>query len=399
MKAVILKTEGAKAAVLDGNGSVRVIENKGYSRGQVIDIAAIEYPLEDISPDAGNEKRHGGAILKFNRLLTEHASRVAAVLAVVLLAGGLTVYAAPVKTAISDTTPSLSYHMNVFDRVVKVEARDDTGREALNHIGPRIAGKRFDKAVDIALTTLDETSQSKPEDSFTLPAEPEASYDDVSSVRDIEEREVGERHSEDANKASDTPDVKPENEPDTSEEEKTVKSKDSVAGDQTKPDISDTGSGEKKQGPVNSPVEAVPKAPDIGGTENSDINSVKPDMYSIFGQGPENNEQGQGSPDGGFNAEPAEGYGAWGSDGGAEPASEPSESSFEHEEADHGDPGYSGEPGNADLGDPGHSGGPDNADHLDPGHSGGPDNADHSDPGHSGEPGNADHSDRDHPGH
>ena len=165
MKAVVLKTDGKRAAVMDGDGSVRIIENRDYSRGQVLDIEAQELPYEDGTPVYEYEDKtvKRGKIASIGRFIYRHASQAAAVAAVVLIAGGMSVYAAPVKTVTSDTTPSISYKLNVFDRVVRVEAADDS-EELPEELMSGVAGKPFDKAVDIARDTLEKTEQKKQEE-------------------------------------------------------------------------------------------------------------------------------------------------------------------------------------------------------------------------------------------
>ena len=178
MKAVVLKTDGKRAAVLDGDGSVRIIENRNYSRGQVLELVEQVLPMEDGTPVYEYEDRavKKGTIASISRFIYRHASQAAAVAAVLIIAGGMSVYAAPVKTVISTTTPSLSYKLNVFDRVVRVEAAGDNEEELPEELLTGVAGKTFDQAVDIALDTLEKAQQGKEEESpeeQTLPEEGE----------------------------------------------------------------------------------------------------------------------------------------------------------------------------------------------------------------------------------
>ncbi len=175
MKAVVLKTDGKRAAVMDGDGSVRIIENRDYSRGQVLEIEAQELPYEDGTPIYEYEDKavKRGKIASIGHFIYRHASQAAAVAAVVIIAGGMSVYAAPVKTVTSATTPSLSYKLNVFDRVVRVEAADDPEEELPEGLMSGVAGQPFDKAVDIARDTLEKTEQKKAEEAPEEEAVPE----------------------------------------------------------------------------------------------------------------------------------------------------------------------------------------------------------------------------------
>lgn len=162
MNAVVLKIENNKAAVLDGNGSFRIIDDKAYSRGQIIDLAALEYPLKE--PETGSERKLKPVPLARKRLpfgtfVSRHISQAAAIVICIVLAGGMSVYAAPVKTVTSDMTPSLSYQLNVFNRVVRVEPKDEACTDAVKELAPDLAGKRLERAVDITRTTLEKTEE------------------------------------------------------------------------------------------------------------------------------------------------------------------------------------------------------------------------------------------------
>ncbi len=162
MNAVVLKIENNKAAVLDGNGSFRIIDDKAYSRGQIIDLAVLEYPMEE--PETGSERKLKPVPLARKRLpfgtfVSRHISQAAAIVICIVLAGGMSVYAAPVKTVTSDMTPSLSYRLNVFNRVVRVEPKDEACTDAVKELAPDLAGKRLERAVDITRTTLEKTEE------------------------------------------------------------------------------------------------------------------------------------------------------------------------------------------------------------------------------------------------
>lgn len=160
MNAVVLKTEGNRAAVLDGDGSVRIIENLNYSRGQVLNVESLILPFDDgETPIYEYEVRTGrkSTVTPIGHFIYRKVSKAAAAAAVIVLAGSLSVYAAPVKTVTTDSTPSLEYKLNVFDRVVRVEVLDEADEDLPKELTHKVVGKKFDKAVDIALDTLEKT--------------------------------------------------------------------------------------------------------------------------------------------------------------------------------------------------------------------------------------------------
>lgn len=121
MKGVVLEIRKNRAAVLMEDGGVVRKWNRGYQVGQ-------EVRFED---SAGKVVRKAGA--------------VAAAVTGLALAGGAGVYAAPYSYVSLDVNPSIEYTVNVFDRVIAVEATDEEGAGVLD--GLQLRNRTIDEAV------------------------------------------------------------------------------------------------------------------------------------------------------------------------------------------------------------------------------------------------------------
>ncbi|MCR5054892.1 MAG: hypothetical protein K6A69_08625 [Lachnospiraceae bacterium] len=149
MKAVILETKNGKAAVLAKGGEMRYIDDKGYESGQIIELP--EMNLQTVS----SPSRFKGS---------RKAIAAAVSLAVLLSAGGVTAYAAPVSTVSLGTSPAIEYKVNVFDRVVGFSADNETEEETVKasyvDVEKKVRGKKIDDAIDITFNELGENISS-----------------------------------------------------------------------------------------------------------------------------------------------------------------------------------------------------------------------------------------------
>lgn len=141
MKAVITEIRGAKAAVLQDDGSIRLLENKNYKIGQVVEV-------------------------KTTKWYSNATKWVAAAAAVLMITSGAASYAYlnPVATVSLDVNPSIEFRVNTFDKVISVKAMNDDGEQILEELN--LKGMEIEKAIEAALDEmvekefLDETDKT-----------------------------------------------------------------------------------------------------------------------------------------------------------------------------------------------------------------------------------------------
>lgn len=129
MKAVITEIRGAKAAVLQDDGSIRLLENKNYQIGQVVE-------------------------LKTTKWYNKTTRWVAAAAAVLMITSGAASYAYlnPVATVSLDVNPSIEFRVNSFDKVINVKAMNDDGEQILEELD--LKGMDIEKAIEAALDEM-----------------------------------------------------------------------------------------------------------------------------------------------------------------------------------------------------------------------------------------------------
>ena len=115
MRSVVLEIKNEQAAVLDDTGVVHAVINRGYTAGQVLNLTETELKRDEVRPlyRADGRRMH------------RYTGIVAAALALIIIGGSVSAYAAPVSTVkISDGEDAVEYKLNIFDRVVRVESED-----------------------------------------------------------------------------------------------------------------------------------------------------------------------------------------------------------------------------------------------------------------------------------
>ena len=129
MKAVITEIRGAKAAALQDDGSVRLLDDKNYKIGQVIEV-------------------------KSNKWYSKATSWVAAAAAVMLVTSGAVSYAymKPVTTINVDVNPSVEMRLNTFDKVISAKALNDDGQEILKELD--LKGMESDEAIEALIEAM-----------------------------------------------------------------------------------------------------------------------------------------------------------------------------------------------------------------------------------------------------
>ncbi len=153
MKAVVLELKDSSAAVLGKDGCVYIVPDRGWQVGQTFELDPEEARKStDRALRSGRFAGKRTGVFRFPRVLSGAAA------AVVLLAsvGSVTAYAMPCTTVTMDVNPSVSYELNVFDRVIGMEAYNDAGDRLSMQTQKSVKGKKITDAVSITLDALED---------------------------------------------------------------------------------------------------------------------------------------------------------------------------------------------------------------------------------------------------
>ena len=157
MNAVVMELKDGKAAVLTAEGNFECIKDSGYTVGQKIDVDASAFAKADVvSLDAYKGRK--------KRSVTRRIAAVAAVFVAIVTASLVTSYAVPCTVVTMDINPSISLSLNVYDKVISVDAYNDDGANIASSIKSRAKGRGLDYAVGIALDALRDGSYIDGED-------------------------------------------------------------------------------------------------------------------------------------------------------------------------------------------------------------------------------------------
>ena len=139
MKYVVVKLKPNMAAVLDENGGYHAIKDRGYQRGQILEMTEPELKREEIR-QKGSPQFSG------------FVRAAAAIVAVAIIGGGVTSYAAPVSTVTLDGASSVEYSLNMYDRVVGVSVPDakenEEFKEGISKFSNEVKGMKIGEALD-----------------------------------------------------------------------------------------------------------------------------------------------------------------------------------------------------------------------------------------------------------
>lgn len=149
MKAVVVELKDGKAAVLDHDGIVSVIDDRNYRIGQAVEVE------RSLLPDTGYRKpKKRKGVLSF---AARHIVPIAASIGLIIsLSGGAAAYAIPCSTVTLDINPSVKYTLNVFDTVLGAEGYNEEGTALTEEILDRIKGRKISEAISVTLDTLQE---------------------------------------------------------------------------------------------------------------------------------------------------------------------------------------------------------------------------------------------------
>ncbi|MEG2455563.1 MAG: hypothetical protein RSC08_04840, partial [Oscillospiraceae bacterium] len=134
MKAIIVEVKAQFAAALSDDGSVVKVKNQNYMIGQVIEMT------------------------KETSTRTKLVSRIAlaAACCALVLVGGAYSYLAPASYVSMDVNPSIEYTLNMFDRVLSVNAVNEDGAHILQEVNLKdFNNKTIDEAIKLTLAEID----------------------------------------------------------------------------------------------------------------------------------------------------------------------------------------------------------------------------------------------------
>ncbi|MBQ9567198.1 MAG: hypothetical protein IJR31_03880 [Lachnospiraceae bacterium] len=145
MRSVVLEIKNEQAAVLDDTGVVHAVINRGYTVGQVLNLTETELKRDEVRSlyPADGRRMH------------RYTGIVAAALALIIIGGSVSAYAAPVSTVkISDGEDAVEYKLNIFDRVVRVESAD-------KELPGQVRGMKITDAMDVTAERMDRSRAAK----------------------------------------------------------------------------------------------------------------------------------------------------------------------------------------------------------------------------------------------
>jgi hypothetical protein len=176
MNAVVMEIKDGKAAILTKEGTFECVKDLGYSIGQRIDVDESSFAKADVV----NFNSYKG---RKKKSTVRRIATVAATFAVVATAFGVTSYAVPCTVVTMDINPSISMSLNIYDKVISVDAYNDDGASIASNIRSKAKGRKLDDAFEIALDELKEGSYIDGEDT-----------DVVTSVSTHFKRPAGPKH-------------------------------------------------------------------------------------------------------------------------------------------------------------------------------------------------------------
>ncbi|MBQ8982100.1 MAG: hypothetical protein IJ079_00805 [Lachnospiraceae bacterium] len=159
MKAVVMELRDQQAAVLTVDGSFEIVADQGYTLGQTIQVEESDYITASCHNDIEHENDKPDFKKRSNRTAVRTGWRipraVAAILICVLLAGGITTYAVPYSTVSIDVNPSFALSLNMYDRILAVNAYSEDDQEAAESLQEQLKGKTLAEGVEMTLDFFD----------------------------------------------------------------------------------------------------------------------------------------------------------------------------------------------------------------------------------------------------
>ncbi len=150
MEAVVMELRDGKAAVLTMEGSFEKIDDKGYTVGQKLEVN--ESMFINASAEVIDFSKRKPKMTVAKRAMRK--MQIAAAIVFIVVTGGVVSYATPCTTVSMDVNPSISLSLNIYDRVIKVDAYNDDGTEIVSAVKDDVRGHNLDYAVGEVLDAL-----------------------------------------------------------------------------------------------------------------------------------------------------------------------------------------------------------------------------------------------------
>lgn len=148
MKALVMDIRDQEAAVLDQDGVFRIVENKGYEIGQQIEVEG-SLVEKDYNSTQDN-------VIPFPQKRYFGIKRVVAAGLALILIGGIASFAIPSARIQAKGNSSVTYKMNIWDRVIGIDGNDQTGKEIADQIDLGFSGKPIDEVMEKTLDLMEE---------------------------------------------------------------------------------------------------------------------------------------------------------------------------------------------------------------------------------------------------
>ena len=146
MRAVVIAVKDNKAAVAIEGGELKYVENKNYVTGQIIQV-------QDVSPKTVSAKRKHRKRSFYLRSYTRF-SGIAAAAVLFVFVGAITVSAAEVSRVTLTAGASVTYGVNIFDRVISVSANNEEGRLIIDEISGDVMFRKLPDAFETILDSI-----------------------------------------------------------------------------------------------------------------------------------------------------------------------------------------------------------------------------------------------------
>ena len=146
MRAVVIAVKDNKAAVAIEGGELKYVENKNYVTGQIIQV-------QDASPMTVSARR---THRKRSFYLSSYTrfSGIAAAAVLFVFVGASTVSAAEVSRVTLTAGASVTYGVNIFDRVISVSANNEEGRLIIDEISGDVMFRKLSDAFGTILDSI-----------------------------------------------------------------------------------------------------------------------------------------------------------------------------------------------------------------------------------------------------
>jgi len=138
VKALVMEIRDEEAVLLDEEGIFRIVENQNYETGQEVDIdtSLLE---SNIIPFRGKNK---------DGRKRPGMKGIAAACLTIILSGGMASFVLPSSQVQARGNTSLTYQLNIWNRVIAIEGSDREGNKIAKSIDVGFPGRPMDEVVE-----------------------------------------------------------------------------------------------------------------------------------------------------------------------------------------------------------------------------------------------------------